>query len=261
MRDGESKVLEMKLPGTTISWGGSGVYISPRELAQFGRLAVVSLLVVALLFGARGEPSADGISAEDRAATIDIGGCGDASDRSGSGFLFEDGVIVTAAHLVVQGDNIDVSIGRELPVQGTVVELDLQRDLAWVAVPETGVDRAVVFRAEMGQTGRVVGASASGTVGYVVAQLASLSIEEVLGDERTTRLGYELAADTTSGDSGAGAYDEQDRLIGMVFAVSADGSSTWAIAAEEIVTFLQESDRSQGSYVCEPAVSRIGRSS
>jgi hypothetical protein len=84
-----------------------------------------------------------------------------------------------------------------------------------------------------------------------------VSIEEVLGTERHNRVGYEIDAATASGDSGAGAYDETDRLIGIVFATSADGATTWLSAGVEIQDFLAGVDADAAPIVCDPDISRL----
>ena len=236
----------MNVPARANSWGATRVYIA---------------LIIALLSGACIGPVQGTHSPSGRAVTLEIGGCGDASSTVGSGVLFDDGVVVTAAHLVVQGDGIDVSFEDGTTASGTVLALDLHKDLAWVSVGRTGVGRAAVIGSSVGDTGEVVGGATSGTVPYVVVQVADLSIEEVLGGPRTSRAGYELHAATAGGDSGAGVYGPQGRLVGMVFAISSEGGSTWVTASREIVAFVEGSDPDTAPHECDPASSKIQRSS
>ena len=86
--------------------------------------------------------------------------------------------------------------------------------------------------------GWVVGGLASGTVGFEVRRVVDLSIEEVGGTERHRRRGYELAATTRDGDSGAGVYDAVGNLIGVVFASGPEDDTTWVTASNEIEQFL-----------------------
>lgn len=138
-----------------------------------------------------------------------------------------------------------------------VLAIDTVRDLAALTVPVVDVDRPLIGTAKAGDTGHVVGGSTSGTVDLVVRQYASLNIEEVLGTERSGRRGYEIEAVTADGDSGAGVYDQEGRLLGMVFAVTAGGGSTWVTASEEIDQFVSQVDRSALRYVCDPETSRV----
>ena len=234
----------MNVPATVNSWGAGRVYIA---------------LIIALLSSACIGPLQGTHSPSGRAVTLEIGGCGDASSTVGSGVLFDDGVVVTAAHLVVQGDEFGVLFGDGTIATGQVLGLDLDKDLALIATARTGVSRVSTIAASAGDIGEVAGGATSGTVPYVVTQFANLSIEAVLGGERTSRAGYELDAATAGGDSGAGVYEAQGRLVGMVFAISAEGSSTWATASEEIVAFVDGIDPLARPFVCQPTLSKLER--
>jgi len=149
--------------------------------------------------------------------------------------VYADGLVLTVAHLIAQADEIAVrTLEGEWPA--TVVNLDLQRDLALLSAPGLEATQVESTRADVGDSGLIVGGAASGTIDYRVNTVANLSIEEVLGVDRSARLGYELEAEILSGDSGAGVYTAQDRLIGIVFAAADDG--TWATAASEIEDFV-----------------------
>ncbi len=193
----------------------------------------------------------------DRAVELSVAGCGVSSRTSGSGFVFDDGLVVTVAHLVVRGNEVEVAYPDGSVVAAEVLAIDTQRDIAALGVPIVDVDRPLLGTAAAGDAAQVVGGLRSGTVASVVVRIARLSIEEVLGTERFGRLGYELMAATGDGDSGAGVFDSEGRLLGMVFAVGVAGESTWATASEEIDRFVSEVDRSSEPYVCNPALSRL----
>jgi len=193
----------------------------------------------------------------DRAVHLAVDGCGASSDTSGSGFVFDDGLVLTTAHLVIRSGGVEVTYRDGSRAAAEVFAIDTFRDLAALTVPIIDVDRPLIGRAQVGDSGQVVGGSTSGTVDLVVRQYASLSIEEVLGAERSSRRGYEIEAPTADGDSGAGVYDQEGRLLGMVFAVTAGGGSTWVTAGEEIDQFVAQIDRSRRPYVCDPDTSRV----
>lgn len=193
----------------------------------------------------------------DRAVHLAVDGCGVSSDTSGSGFVFDDGLVLTTAHLVIRSGGVEVTYPDGSRAAADVLAIDSLRDLAALGVPMIDLDRPLMGLAEAGDTGFVVGGSTSGTVDLVVRQYASLSIEEVLGTERSSRRGYEIEAATADGDSGAGVYDQEGRLLGMVFAVTAGGGSTWVTASEEIDHFVAQVDRSAQPYVCDPDTSRV----
>ena len=193
----------------------------------------------------------------DRAVRLSVGGCGASSRTTGSGIVFDDGLVITAAHTVARAGQIDVTYPDGSTVVAGVVAIDTERDVAALAVPIVDVNRPLIGTAEAGDVGQVVGGLTSGTVDMTVVQYAKLSIEEVLGTERFSRLGYEIDAPTSEGDSGAGVYDPAGRLVGMVFAVSTNGGSTWATASQEIDQFVSTIDRQGAAYVCNQERSRI----
>ncbi|NNL47157.1 MAG: trypsin-like peptidase domain-containing protein [Acidimicrobiia bacterium] len=195
-----------------------------------------------------------------RAVRLDTSGCGFASGRIGSGVAVGDELILTVAHLVARADDIEITLTSGDVVNAHVTAIDLEKDLALLLVPSTGLDDVSLASARIGTAGFIEGGAASGTVPFTVRAAVSLSIEEILGSDRFTRLGYELDARTTTGDSGAGVFNTEDRLIGLVFATGKDGAATWATASTEIARFLTRatSDRSQiRAIACDPALSRL----
>lgn len=173
-----------------------------------------------------------------RAVLIETTGCGFASDRIGSGVAVGDGLVLTVAHLVSRADNITASVGNGGGVNAVVKAVDLNLDLAVLQLPRNGVPDIEMSSAGVGAEGLIVGGAASGTVPFDVKKVVRLRIEEVLGTDLHSRRGYELDAETAPGDSGAGAYDNENRLVGVVFATSRDGESSWITASVEIESFL-----------------------
>lgn len=194
-------------------------------------------------FGSTTDPAA-------RVVRLETEGCGYAAGRVGSGVAVGDGLVVTVAHLVVEAETVDAQVnGIEYP-NVAVLAADRKTDLAVLRVPYeemAGVQMSVV---EKGARGLVVGGSASGTVPFEVKRVVELTIEEVFGTERHSRRGYEVAAATTDGDSGAGVYDENNNLVGIVFATSQDGATTWVTASSEIEEFLSDIERSDVYDLC-----------
>ncbi len=202
-------------------------------------------------------PSATRFDPAARAVRIETTGCGFAPDRTGSGVAIGDGLVLTVAHLVAQADGVAVTLGESGAIDAAVAAADLELDLALLRVPKNGVPAVDISSADRGDRGLVVGGATSGTVAFEVADVVRISIEEVLGSDRHKRLGYELAAVTTTGDSGAGAYDDDSRLIGIVFATSDGGATTWITASGEIETFLASQDAEHGAILCDEEISRL----
>lgn len=204
-----------------------------------------------------GEPTANEFDAARRAARIETTGCGLAPDRTGSGVAVGDGLVITVAHLVARADAIEVTVGNGEAVEAAVTAVDLNLDLAALRIPSNGIPDIELSDAARGATGLIVGGAASGTVAFEVKDVVSLSIEEVLGSARHSRSGYELRSVTTTGDSGAGVYDPEHRLIGIVFATGRDGESTWITSSAEVEGFLAETGGDHTPIACNAESSRL----
>lgn len=223
------------------------------------RLVLVAMLVTNIVSCSptSATSAASTIDPKNYAVHIETTGCGLAADRIGSGIAVSDGLILSAAHLVVQAEVVMVSIGDGAEQTASVTAVDLRRDLALLTSTPTGMSSVVTAAADTATVGLIVEGSSSGTVPFTVKRAVNLSTEEILGTELSSRLGYELDAITATGDSGAGAYNDSNELIGMVFATGTAGDSTWITASSEIEAFLEAHAENEPSFVCDPEESRI----
>lgn len=195
---------------------------------------------------------------EARAVHLATTGCGFSSDRTGSGILVDDGLVLTVAHVVARSDDIEASVGGKPAISGVVTAIDLERDLALVRIKSAQASPIETTRLGEGSIGRIVGGATSGTIPFEIITVLGITTEEILGDEMHRRLGYELAAAATTGDSGAGAYDDEDRLVGILFATHETEPTSWITAAEEIEDFLGTYSEATEPLVCDPEESRLG---
>lgn len=202
--------------------------------------------------------SAD-VTPQQRAVRLTTEGCGWAPSRTGSGLVYEEGMVVTAAHLVARADSVAVTVAAMDPIEAAISAVDFKRDLALLRIPVTGFRRVDVapISPDGASSGVIVDGATSGTVPFTLERPARISIEEVLGNERHERLGYELRAATTGGDSGAGVYDDQNRLLGIVFATSDGETTTWATASSEITSFINDVGAGTADLTCDPERSRL----
>ncbi len=139
----------------------------------------------------------------------------------------------------------------------TITALDTGRDLAVLEVPGLSAPPVEFGRSESGDEVTIVGAATSGSVGAEVLRPVTLSIDQVRGTDRTSRRGYELRADISRGDSGAGVFDSDGRLTAVVFGTPTDGDGTaWATGSEEVAGVL-EAAASGRRYECDSAESRV----
>ena len=198
--------------------------------------------------------SCGGVAPVDRGATVIVTGCGDGFAGNVAAIAVGPGLAVTVAHGVAQADGVVVEWrGSSHPAQ--VVVYDGRSDLALLAVPGLEVDEVELGVPAEGSAVTMVGGLASATVSLEVSETLTIRIEEVLGTRRVERAGLRLTGPAVVGDSGAGLFDTSGALVGVVFAVSDEGSGeVWASAATEIEALL---DAPAGTWACDPARSRL----
>lgn len=193
-------------------------------------------------------------SPDERAVTLRTTACGHASRTTGSGVVVDDGLVLTAAHVVVGAT--DVLVETPSDVASTVVLIDRSRDLALLAVPGVDAQPPDIVELDAGQDVRIVGAASSGTVDATVERRLTMQVDDVRRATRSQRAGYELDAAISGGDSGAGVFDDEGRLAGIVFAVpTTRDRATFAVGAREIDTVLTSPDRVD--HVCDPDRSEV----
>lgn len=187
-----------------------------------------------------------------RAVTIHTTSCGHASGTSGSGVIVDRKTVLTAAHVVVGATEVVIGEDRKPAI---VVALDPTRDLA--VLTSESVDASPVDLVELanGAEARIVGGSSSGDLEATVVRRAVMDVDDVRASTRSTRIGYELDAAITGGDSGAGVYDADGRLAAIVFAVPSErDGATYAVGRTEIESVLVADRR---SFRCDPERSQL----
>ncbi len=226
----------------TVPWSGP---------VLVGRVLVVILVVV--LGGCRASQglgptsSAGAPDPAARAVVVSTEGCGFASATRGSGVAVGGELVLVSAHVVAGASEVRVD-GRAVPV----VSLDPDRDLALLRVAGFGMAPVPIADAPPGDTGRIVGAATSGTTGYRVVRVVDIDIDAVRRSGRSIRKGYELEAEIAPGDSGAGMYSGDGRLVGVVFGSDpSNDHRAWATAGTELADFIAEGP--SGQFVCNRA--------
>ncbi len=191
------------------------------------------------------------VGADERAVTLRTTACGDASGTVGTGVVVGQAVVLTAAHVVVGAT--DVFVDGE---PATVFLLDRTRDLALIKAPSVDAPPVELTDVEAGDAVRVVGGATSGTVDASVVRRLVMDVDDVRSTSRSTRTGYELDAAIAGGDSGAGVFDGDGRLAGVVFAFpSARSDATFVVDASEIRTVLESP--AIGEHRCDPSRSQL----
>jgi len=177
--------------------------------------------------------------------------CSNRLQATSSGFVMTDETVVTVAHALFESRDFAVRDAAGNWHEATVRYMDLERDLAVLAVPGLRADDMTTGRASAGTAVRVVDGSASGTIEGEVLRPVRISTE-IIGDtsQQSERSGYELSTPVIGGDSGAAVVDDDDNLIGVIFARSTRREAAWATSVSEIDAVLGL--EGVPSWECEP---------
>lgn len=208
-------------------------------------------------------------------------GCGSASATVGSAVRLDAEVVLTAAHVVAGAGGVAVLEGTDLPaerewpefspatlfetaLEATIIAFDPGRDLALVSTGGPGRHLDERRLPEFGTAGvdtaiEIHSVTATEPVDGTVAERTTIVADGVRGGSRVERDGYRLEATTSGGDSGAGVWSADGRLVGLVFAVSSeDLTRTWAVSGREIEHFLDAARAgTPQSFRCDEEMSRL----
>lgn len=198
---------------------------------------------------------AGGIGVGDRSVAVFTSRCGTTPATSGVGVVVDEGVVLTAAHVVVGAGSVTVSTTGDVvgSLPADIVHLDVRRDLALLRVPEIRARPVHLAAASSGDDLTV--ALPDATLGRVtVTRPVTINIDDVRADTRSRRAGYELRGELVRGDSGAGLFDEQGNLVAMFFSRSVTRDVIYAIGDTEIAHVLSAP---RALYSCDLDESRV----
>lgn len=199
--------------------------------------------------------SAETTSPQGRAVSIETTACGHASSTTGAGVVVANGWVLAAAHVVSGAGQVDVSgdFGTE---RAEIVVFDRAGDLALLQVGRasaTPVDLGVVTT---GDRVHFASVGVSGNTSAVVLRPVEVRIEGVRSLERISRFGYELDERVALGESGGGVFDDDERLVGIIFGRPvADDARSFVVNSDEIARVL-EAER-DGAWICDPSVHQV----
>lgn len=229
-------------------------FLAPTALAvtvAFAALAAVACTAAAT------EP-VDSAPGTDRAVAVSTTACGHTSKTVGSGVVVGDGLVLTAAHVVIGATDISLTTGARTTA-ASVVRLDRTTDLAVLAAPGLGNGLGAIETAAAlpGDPVTFHGAS-SGAVATTIGRALDLRVDDVRAATRSLRNGYDLDVRLMAGDSGGGVFDSADRLVAIVFSapVASDTGRerTYAVGWEELDRILDAPD---GRFVCDSSKSQL----
>ena len=161
--------------------------------------------------------------------------------QQGTGFVADDSLVVTNAHVVAGERATSVLTPDGRRIDAVVVAFDPALDVAVLRVPGPGLGLPVLRRAmgDVDTTGSVIGYPGGGPERESPARI-SQKIDRAEGkdiyDSTTTfRELFVLAASLAPGDSGGPLLDQRGRVVGLAFAVDPGNSTTaYALTTSEI---------------------------
>lgn len=172
---------------------------------------------------------------------VEADGCGARSE--GSGWAAAPDTIVTNAHVVAGSDSVQARRPDGTVLEAVVVVFDPQRDLAVLQVDGLGQEPLSIGAAQPGSGGVEVGYPGGqntprpAPVG--ISDVRTAIGRDIYGRQQTEREVVFLSANLRKGDSGAPVADAQGAVVGTVFAIAADRSTTaYALAPSEIQAVL-----------------------
>lgn len=174
-------------------------------------------------------------------------------DIVGTAVFIESDQLVTNAHVVAGVEELFVRLPGGQVVSASLVGFDSDRDLALLTVEPAALTNAgfivrpaLLGVAQEGDTGMIAPLGQDGTIEllpYEVRRQILATGADIYREGNTLRSALDLEADIDPGDSGAGLFDGEGSLVGIVFASSRQKDLvTYAIAATEVTEFLAETD-------------------
>lgn len=166
--------------------------------------------------------------------------------QEGSGFVVDQDLVVTNAHVVAGENETRVQTTDGTVRDATVVGYDPRRDLAVLRIDDLGLPALGRRDATVGDVGGVFGYPGGGPLEISPFNLAN-QIDAVGTDiydsEQTTRQVLVLAAQLAPGDSGAALVDPEGNVIGVAFAVAPDRPNVaYALSLQELQAVLDGSN-------------------
>jgi S1-C subfamily serine protease len=175
-------------------------------------------------------------------------GCGGL--RQGSGWISDEGTVVTNAHVVAGGESVRVE-GPDGAHQGVVVLFDPSTDIAVVSAPDLVGDplRLATGTLERASPGATLGFPGDGGGRLVIHRAAVQDVYDatgldIYGRRPVTRQVYELRSPVRGGDSGGPFVLSDGTVAGTIFAASTSDSGTgYALTGGEIADEVRSASR------------------
>jgi S1-C subfamily serine protease len=191
-------------------------------------------------------PARTGIpqAVSDRVAASVVRVEGEACDRlqEGSGFVVDDGLVATNAHVVAGNSTTEVVLTDGSRASATVVAFDPDRDLALLDVPDVSQPPLPIAEADVRDRGGVYGFPGGGDLRiapYEIAREVTATGTDIYDQEQTEREVYFLSAALRPGDSGSALVNRRGNVVGVAFAIAPDRDGVaYALTDDELRAVL-----------------------
>lgn len=184
------------------------------------------------------------LSAQIAASTVRVEGEACNRLQDGSGFVVDDDLVMTNAHVVAGDSSVEVVRTDGSRASATVVTFDPNRDLALLEVP--GLDRPPLGLGdgEEGDRGGVYGYPGGGDLRiapFEIAREVTARGTDIYDQRTTERDVFFLSAHLRPGDSGSALVTPEGEVVGVAFAIAPDRSDVaYALTDEEMDRVLAE---------------------
>jgi S1-C subfamily serine protease len=176
------------------------------------------------------------------------------NEKSGSGFVVNNGLVVTNAHVVAGVSKITVTSDED-DYSAVIVGFDAHVDLAVLRVAGLKAKPLPMAVPEDGEVGAVLGYPGGGALSVQPYRLDSTIIAntaDIYGGGPVRRSVTIIGSNVRAGDSGGPLVTAGGEVHGVVFAVASDHPGVaYAIGAAEIIETLSKvSDTALDSGAC-----------
>ncbi|MQM25201.1 MarP family serine protease [Glycomyces albidus] len=186
-------------------------------------------------------------------SVLKVHGSAGSCDRQieGSSFVYDDGLVVTNAHVVAGTDDVRVESDGDL-LEAEVIVFEPEKDLAILRVPDLDVDPLPLedATAASGDDAIVLGYPGGGPYTPTAARIREARVvtgPDIYDDGTVTREVYQLYAEIIGGNSGGPLLNPEGEVIGVIFAAAVDDPETgYALTMDESAAVLEAGRTADG---------------
>jgi S1-C subfamily serine protease len=186
-------------------------------------------------------------------SVLKVHGSAGSCDRQieGSSFVYDDGLVVTNAHVVAGTDDVRVESDGDL-LEAEVIVFEPEKDLAILRVPDLDADPLPLedATAASGDDAIVLGYPGGGPYTPTAARIREARVvtgPDIYDDGTVTREVYQLYAEIIGGNSGGPLLNPEGEVIGVIFAAAVDDPETgYALTMDESAAVLEAGRTADG---------------